>query len=91
MRTDYGGPHSSGLTKMPLLGFRNGSYIELISPTRPDSRPDIWRKQIEEDGGPCAWAIEVDDIGAEVAAAKDAGPLRLALTITVGPAPTAWW
>jgi hypothetical protein len=73
MKTEYGGPHSSGLTKMSLLGFRDGSYIELISPTGPDSRPEIWRKQIEEDGGACAWAIEVDDIDVDVVAAKDVG------------------
>lgn len=70
MKAEYGGPHSSGLTKMSLLGFRDGSYIELISKVTPGSKPSIWRKQIEEDGGPCAWAIEVEDIAAEVKRAK---------------------
>ena len=33
--TDYGGPHSNGITHMALLGFRDGSYIELISSLEP--------------------------------------------------------
>lgn len=73
MKAEYGGPHSSGLTKMSLLGFRDGSYIELISPTAPGVKPEIWAKQIEEDGGACAWAIEVPDIASEVSKAKSVG------------------
>lgn len=73
LKTVYGGPHSSGLTKMSLLGFKDGSYIELISPVDQASKPSIWAKQMEQDGGPCAWAIEVDDIAAEVARAKALG------------------
>jgi hypothetical protein len=73
LKTVYGGPHSSGLTKMSLLGFRDGSYIELISPVERGMKPSIWAKQIEGDGGPCAWAIAVEDIAAEVARAKALG------------------
>lgn len=73
MNAVYGGPHSSGLTKMSLLGFSDGSYIELISAVDPGAKPSIWAKQIEFDGGPCAWAIEVDDIAAEVARARARG------------------
>ena len=70
MTTQYGGPHSGGITEMSLLGFDDGSYVELISTTKPGLVPTIWRRQIEGDGGPCAWAIMVDDIAAEVSKAK---------------------
>lgn len=32
--TDYGGPHAS-VTHMALLGFEDGSYLELIAPQKP--------------------------------------------------------
>ena len=73
MKTEYGGPHSSGLTEMSLLGFDDGSYIELISTIKPGSDSGVWKRQIEGDGGPCAWAIEVEDIAREVAKAKELG------------------
>jgi Glyoxalase-like domain len=73
MATEYGGPHSSGQTHMSILGFRDGSYIELISTVRPKSETVIWKKQIEGDGGPCAWCVAVDDIAQEVAKARRLG------------------
>jgi Glyoxalase-like domain len=73
MKTEYGGPHSSGVTEMSLLGFDDGSYIELISAIKPGAETSIWKHQIEEDGGPCAWAVGVDDVGKEVARAKRLG------------------
>ncbi|MDA4134809.1 MAG: VOC family protein [Thaumarchaeota archaeon] len=73
MATEYGGPHSSGNTHMSLLGFGDGSYIELISTVRPDAVSSSWRRQIEEDGGPCAWCVEQTDIAHEVEEAKRLG------------------
>ncbi len=35
LATDYGGPHSNGVTHMAWLGFVGGSYIELISSLKP--------------------------------------------------------
>ncbi len=35
MTLDYGGAHSNGITHMSLLGFSDGSYIELISTVTP--------------------------------------------------------
>jgi len=75
MKTEYGGPHSSGVTEMSLLGFDDGSYIELISTVKPASGTSIWEQQIEGDGGPCAWAIEAEDIGVEVSKARGLGIL----------------
>lgn len=63
--TDYGGPHSNGITHMALLGFDDGSYIELISTLKPGQESPWWDRYIKEDAGPCAWAIRADDIDAE--------------------------
>jgi hypothetical protein len=60
--TEYGGRHSNGVTHMSVVGFRGGSYIELISSVDPDEESPWWNGPIHGDGGPCAWAIRVDDI-----------------------------
>jgi len=63
--TDYGGPHSNGITHMALLGFDDGSYIELISTIDPEERSPIWDAAIRGDSGPCGWAIRTDDVADE--------------------------
>lgn len=66
LATDYGGPHSNGVTHMALLGFNDGSYLELISSLRPGPVETVfWGEFINGDGGPCAWAVRVEDIAAE--------------------------
>lgn len=66
--TEYGGPHSNGVTHMALLGFEDGSYIELISFLVPGATETIfWGEQIAGNGGPCAWAVESDNVGVEAA------------------------
>jgi hypothetical protein len=65
LATDYGGPHSNNITHMALLGFDDGSYIELISTLEPGQRSPWWDTHIRGDGGPCAWAVEVDDVATE--------------------------
>lgn len=68
LATDYGGPHSNNITHMALLGFNDGSYIELISTLKPGQKDTVfWGDHIIGEGGPCAWAIEVDDVAAEAA------------------------
>ena len=62
LKTEYGGPHSNGITHMSLLGFDDGSYIELISSLEPGKRSPLWHEHIANSGGPCAWAVEVDDV-----------------------------
>jgi hypothetical protein len=79
LKTDYGGVHSNGITHMSILGFNDGSYIELISVLKPGTRSSSWEMQIAENGGPCAWAVEVNDLTAEVERIK-----RLGIQ-TVGP------
>src|SRR5512134_3988715 len=66
LATEYGGPHSNGVTHMALLGFADGSYLELISSLEPGLKDTIfWGAFIAGNGGPCAWAVRVDDINAE--------------------------
>lgn len=68
---EYGGPHSNHATEMALTSFADGSYLELIA-VQPDADPAAvaaheWHKQLQGDGGPCAWAVRPADLGAEVA------------------------
>jgi hypothetical protein len=63
----YGGLHSNSITHMALLSFADGSYIELISTLEPGQISPLWHTHIAGNGGPCAWAVEVDDVAAEVA------------------------
>jgi hypothetical protein len=71
--TEYGGRHSNGVTHMAVVGFRDGSYIELISSVDPDEESPWWNGPIHGDGGPCAWAIRVDDIETVSADLADRG------------------
>lgn len=65
LHTEYGGPHSNRITHMALLGFDDGSYIELISTREPGLDSPWWHRHIVQDGGPCAWAVQVEDIARE--------------------------
>jgi hypothetical protein len=65
----FGGPHSNHATEMALASFPDGSYLELIA-IQPMADPAAlaaheWRKFMEADAGPCAWAIRPADFGAE--------------------------
>jgi len=72
--TDYGGPHASGGTQMALLGFDDGSYLELIAPQKAGSAGGSgWAKLIAADAGACAWAIGARDLKAEIARLKNMG------------------
>jgi hypothetical protein len=74
LTTDYGGPHATGDTHMALLGFDDGSYIELIAPQRGGQGDgNGWGKLMADNAGPCAWAVEPKDIGDEVARLKSVG------------------
>jgi len=67
LRPSYGGPHSNGVTHMSLLSFADGSYVELISTLEPGAVSPLWHAAIAGDGGPCAWAVSVEDVAAEAA------------------------
>jgi len=74
LKTDYGGPHANGVTHMALLGFEDGSYLELIAPQKPGAvEGSDWAKFMAANAGACAWAVAVGDIGSEVATLKMSG------------------
>ncbi len=73
MAPDYGGPHSNKVTHMALVGFDDGSYIELISTLAPHAASPWWHTHIAGDAGPCAWAVEVEDVAAEAARVRALG------------------
>jgi hypothetical protein len=68
LNTDFGGPHSNGITQMSLLGFTDGSYIELISSLAASPvETAFWGRHIKGNAGPCAWAARVDSVATEAA------------------------
>ncbi|MBI4419947.1 MAG: VOC family protein [Gemmatimonadetes bacterium] len=73
LTTDYGGLHSNGITHMAMLGFDDGSYVELISTLRSGLRAPWWPDQIARNGGPCAWCVHVPSLGTECERLRGAG------------------
>jgi len=73
----YGGAHSNGATEMALVGFPDGSYLELMAPLANGDPPALarqpWVKFMQADGGPCAWAVREKDVAAEVQRLRAAG------------------
>jgi catechol 2,3-dioxygenase-like lactoylglutathione lyase family enzyme len=67
LATDYGGPHGNGTTQMALLGFDDGSYLELIAPQRTGAEASLWGPQIAADAGPAAWCARGSDLAGEAA------------------------
>lgn len=68
--SEYGGPHSNHATEMALTSFPDGSYLELIA-IQPKADPaavaaHYWSKRMQNDAGPCAWAVRPKDLAAEV-------------------------
>ena len=74
---DFGGPHGNGVTQMALIGFDDGSYLELIAPVKKDdpklASSSDWAKFIVGNAGPCAWAMGSSDIHGDVERLKKAG------------------
>ena len=69
--SENGGPHANHATEMALVSFADGSYLELIA-LQSNADPKAvaahtWRKFLEGDAGPCAWAVQVRDVSAEAA------------------------
>jgi Glyoxalase-like domain len=73
--TDYGGPHANSYTQMALLGFEDGSYIELIAPREGAKVPNQgqWAAKISGNAGPCAWAINSRHLAADLERLKQRG------------------
>src|ERR1700739_1600553 len=68
--SEYGGPHANRAPHMALVGFEDGSYLELIAPFAPEAAATGmmggWAKFMRENAGPSAWAVASSDIHAEV-------------------------
>jgi hypothetical protein len=70
LKDEYGGPHSNHATEMSLTSFPDGSYLELIA-IQPKADPAAvaaheWRKFLEENGGPSAWAVRPANLAGEL-------------------------
>lgn len=69
-----GGVHADGLTHNALIGFPDGSYLELIAPMPGrDASGHPWGAFMAADAGICAWAIRTDDIGRDAALYRSRG------------------
>lgn len=73
LETEYGGLHSGGVTHMAVLGFEDGSYVELVSTVEAGARSPIWDRFIWADAGPAAWAVAVEGIAGEAERLRAAG------------------
>jgi hypothetical protein len=75
--TEYGGPHSNHATEMALASFPDGSYIELMGVQKGADpaavKAHAWSGFLLNHAGPCAFAVRVPDVGAEVERLKSAG------------------
>ncbi len=75
---DEGGQHADGHTHNALIGFEDGSYLELIAPMPGGTAPGhVWSDYMNNNAGVCAWAIRSNDIRADVEMFRQRG-------ITVG-------
>lgn len=61
---EFGGIHDHGTTQMSVLGFPDGSYLELLGPTSDTDPVDavFWPGHLASDAGPTAWCLLVDDV-----------------------------
>jgi hypothetical protein len=74
MTPDLGGPHGNGITQMAMIGFDDGTYLELIAPIKPGvTTGSDWAKFMSEDAVTCAWAVGTNVLLLEVDRLKKAG------------------
>ncbi|MCX6627812.1 MAG: VOC family protein [Candidatus Solibacter sp.] len=73
----YGGAHSNQATEMALVSFPDGSYLELMAIPPNAAAAAVarhaWSKFLQENAGPCAWAMREKNLSAEVSRLKAAG------------------
>ena len=71
---DLGGPHGNSITQMALVGFDDGTYLELIAPLKPGaSAGSDWAKFMAADAVTCAWAVGTNVLLQEVDRLKKTG------------------
>ena len=65
---------ATALRRWPMIGFDDGSYIELIAPIKPGvTEGSDWAKFMSEDAVTCAWAVGTNVLLQEVDRLKKAG------------------
>jgi hypothetical protein len=73
LSAEYGGAHATGGTHNALLGFDDGSYVELIALQKPGSvTDDRWNSLKPGASYACFWAVHTDDLKAQVDAFRKA-------------------
>ncbi|WP_137290433.1 VOC family protein [Natronorubrum halophilum] len=70
---EYGGLHANGVTHNALVGFDDGSYLELLSTVDPDETPPRRARLIRETAGPCGWAVGTTALEAAIERFADLG------------------
>jgi hypothetical protein len=69
-----GGAHADGATHNALIPFADGTYLELLAPTRRDRLPDDERRFRRQKGeGLLQYALRADDLGVEAARLRSLG------------------
>ncbi len=69
-----GGTHANGVTHNALIAFADGSYLELISPTRPDLEGDHrWFARLRHGGGLVDFCLLSDGLEADITALRERG------------------
>jgi Glyoxalase-like domain len=75
--TEYGGPHANHVTEMALASFPDGSYLELMGIQQGADPAAVsahtWSQALRNNGGPCAFALRVDDVNIEINRLKTTG------------------
>jgi hypothetical protein len=75
--TEYGGPHSNHVTEMALASFTDGSYVELVGVQQQADAAAVaeqtWGRFLRDNAGPCAFALRVPDMTAELQQLRSAG------------------
>jgi hypothetical protein len=69
-----GGTHADGVTQNALVAFADGSYLEIISPTRPDMEGDHrWFARLRHGGGLVDFCLLSDGLDADITALRERG------------------
>jgi len=75
--TEYGGPHANHATEMALASFPDGSYLELMGiqqqADQQAAAAHSWSQFLRNNAGPCAFALRVPDVTAEIERMKKSG------------------
>jgi hypothetical protein len=72
LEAEYAGALENEINHLSQLAFPDGSYFELLSTLEPDQESPWWNDHLKREGGPCAFALESEDIAADTDRIRDA-------------------